>query len=212
MFRRLVAPLAICVLAGCAAVNTIPSLDPVTAPDPKLGYVAGSFYVVGKESRFAFQIASEHGSVFHFGFGEPREHGYETRMIPLPPGVYHVESWVTYSTTGAEQKRQKMSDTLGVSFVVLPGHVVYLGQFSASTEVKVTMVTYRLKSIRTNWAIQPDRIRADEVAAVIPEAFPKFAAAPVECLLCTAPQAGAASFARPALTPDAAAAKGIAVP
>lgn len=210
--HRLLAPLALCALVGCAAVTPTPSLDPAAAPDPSLGYVAGSFSVAGKESRFAFRVSGQDAAGFHLAFGEPAQYGFETRMIPLPPGVYRVDSWVTYSPAGTEQKRQALEGTLGAEFVVKPGHVVYLGRFTAATDVRVGSLGIRSKTISTTWTIQPQRIRADEVAATIRAAYPAFEAAPLECVLCSAPLASADVFARPVVTPDAAGAGAAAAP
>lgn len=216
MGRRLLASLALCVLASCfAAVNTTPSLEPATALDPELGYVAGRFSFTGPMgwgARLAFEVQPREGTGLHLGFGEPSEQGsWEVRMIPVPPGIYRVESWVAYDSSGAELKREESSRGLEDAFVVLPGHVVFLGSFRAHVDRSTTYSGGRLGR-RIEWRFRGELTRADEVLSVVRDGYPKFAAAPVDCLLCSAPEAGVASYARPALTPQKAAAQGIALP
>lgn len=211
MARRLVALLGLCVLASCA-VNTTPPLEATVAPDAKLGYVAATFGGTGSTTvRFALRIEGGEGSSFHFALGaqsgsfaQHQAGSFETRMVALPPGVYRVGSFVMYLDSGRELKREEMS---GGWFVVRPGHVVHLGRFSGETTVTNDGTTI---TTRANLRLFP--VRADEVAAAIRVAYPRFESAPLECRDCSAPLEGAAAFAQPALTPEDARSQGLAVP
>ncbi len=211
MARRL-ALLALSTLVSC--VSTTPPLEQDAAPEEEVGYVAARLLFTGPRGwggRFAFELKPWEGESLHFGFGSPKQQGeWEVRLIPVPPGVYRVESWVAYDSYGKVANREPFG--FG-SFLVRPGHVVFLGTFRAQTDrAHVPATGGKGTAIRLSWSFQADKTRADEASASLRSAYARFATAPVECVLCGAPEPGATSPATRALTPEEAEAQGIPIP
>jgi hypothetical protein len=213
MLRRLaLPPLAALALASCSTVPVTKGIDPASSPDPKVGYIAGSFAVWG-DDQFAFQLVPRgtkrvgdvlQGEWHLLAFADAPDarnlsRGQKLQLLAVPPGEYRVASWVVYrkvKSGEAHRKDFREDEPMSTRFLVKPGHVVYLGAFSGNTSVSRAG-----NLIRTEWTVLPQRTRADEVPQRLATAYPRFAGTPLECLVCVAPSADATEAATPVILP-----------
>ncbi|HEX7839210.1 MAG TPA: hypothetical protein VF469_17150 [Kofleriaceae bacterium] len=139
------------------------------APSPTSGYVGGVFSkdtVVG----FGFALRNEQTSAEYVL--EVEDHG--VGLIAVPPGRYHVASWVTWAAVTGEQLARKAipSDAaFGRTFDVEAGSVTLLGSWSADRDGR----TYTI-------AAHP--ISEAEAGTEFRRAYPQFARTPVYCTFC----------------------------
>lgn len=184
------------VLGGCAA-----PLRPLVAgsgPDAASGFLALD-YTTDKDAGAFFQLVDDKGAtrdlILRTGVraaGSDRE----TAVYSVPPGVYQLTRWQTV-TAPRHGKAFPAGIPLTRRFVVQPGRVVYVGEFKMSVEIlDADGFSYRWRV-----TVHSKAIPADEALARTRTAYPAFAGAPVECLVCAPPAAGAAEFARPAQAP-----------
>jgi len=189
-------------LAGCVQMQ--PVIEKGSALQPDSGYVAASFVTSGGADTFGFGIANalDREWVMPFRAEPGKRDGDHLGMIALPPGDYRLAFWV--ASRAAEPQAIARGHALGKPFTVKPGHVVYLGKFSAR------VVNY---GHTISMSIHPEPMGADEVWTRFTEAYPGFAQAPIECMVCKAPAAGATQAALPVSreAPDFAAAHDVVI-
>jgi len=192
------AALALAMASGC--VNVTPTVKTDVPPDPHTGYVAGAFSNQGtRGAGFGFWLVGPGNQEVVLAFDGAVVSGSPSSarlgMVSVPPGEYRVASWVTFSMFHEILKKSPIPTDHGLarSFVVKEGHVVFLGSFGASTTRGFG---------RTTFTIQPEPTGADQVPIIVRNGYPRFAAAPLECLLCSAPPPGAkVDAAMPAIAP-----------
>lgn len=183
-------------LAGCVHMQSIEAKT--ASVDPKAGYVGGAFNTSGGAAGYGFAIVDPAGKRWFLPFADPGGNGQRytdgkmVGLIALPPGDYRVGAWVK-STFDSKGKEIPSTDSLGRPFTVQPGHVVFLGSFNATKTA-----TSSGNVITTHFSITPVALRADEVVTTVAAEYPAFADAAIECVLCTAPPAGAVKYAKPA--------------
>lgn len=185
-------------LAGCVLVSG--KVGRTESLDPKVGYIAATF---APHWRFGFAFGIEdalgHKHVMSFGGRMPGSKTEGTvAIIAVPPGDYRVDYWTTYYLLTRERvTRSAVYGDLSEPFPVKAGQVVYLGNFSADAYSEPgpgSGRTWRL-------SIDSQAIRADEVVETVMASYPGFASAPVECVQCEPPAAGAVAAARPVAEP-----------
>jgi hypothetical protein len=141
-------------------------------PAPASGYVGGLFTkdtVVG----FGFGLRDEQTKREHVLAVEDNDVG----LIPVPPGVYRVAYWMTWSLTREKLTKKEIPTNVsfGRTFEVGAGRVMLLGKWSADREIGFA---------RNTFLIVPQRISEREAVEAFRAAYPAFAGVPVGCLLC----------------------------
>ncbi|HEY8878961.1 MAG TPA: hypothetical protein VIN03_15435 [Roseateles sp.] len=182
--RPLACTLVFALLAGCASVQPVLTLE--AAADPGSAYVAGLFTRM-KSRGFAFVIrAVDGGAEYLMPLGEdgalPSAVNDQSVAIKLPPGKYVVTQWITYATMTKEvmSRRPISNPVLGQAFVVQAGSVTHLGSYDVSQ-----FIQYGYPTINTQLKIQPRRASTVLVQEAFAAAYPKLAKQPFRCLLCT---------------------------
>lgn len=173
-------------LAGCVEMQ--PVIAKTSALQTDSGYVAATFETTGGAETFGFGIANalDREWVMPFRAEPGQKDGVHLGMIALPPGDYRLSFWV--ASRAGEPQAIARTHALGKPFTVKPGHVVFLGRFSA------TVVNYGRSF---SMSIKPVATSAYEVWTEFTEAYPGFAQATIECMVCRAPVEGVTTAALP---------------
>lgn len=172
------AVLVLAAMAGCA--DLAPTVKADVAPDEGVGYVAAAFSDLGtRGAGFGLGLVGPDGKELVLSFGGPPVAGMVSDthlgMIAVPPGGYQVTYLVTFSAFREVTSKGAVQGALSAPFWVKKGQVVFLGRFGATTTPGFKKVTFRLESERTRLA---------EAQSMLRSGYPRFAEAPVECLLC----------------------------
>lgn len=167
-FGLAAAALVLVLGAGCVAVER--PISHAAAPSPTSGYVGGVF---SKDTAvgFVFALRNEQTSAEYVLEVEDQGVG----LIAVPPGRYHVASWVTWEALTGEQltKKEIPGDVaFAQTFDVEAGSVTLLGSWSADQNGRTYMI-----------AAHP--ISEAEAGAEFRRAYPQFASTPVYCTFCT---------------------------
>jgi hypothetical protein len=193
---RGLAPLLLA-LTACSGMSAVQRpLATGAGFDPTKGYVAGRFEVL-TGAEFGFSLRDEYGDEYQVTFGKRGIRPYfvevrdATGITALPPGDYELAGWMhgpkVHSIPRASRTR----------FHIGAGHVMFLGTFDATTKNTSVQIGWRTGT-QIEWRIVAKPLAADEALRIVQRAYPGFAAAQVECHLCTAPPSDAAAFALPA--------------
>jgi hypothetical protein len=177
-FESAGAVLVLTVMAGCA--DLAPTVKADVAPDEAVGYIGAAFSDLGtRGAGFGLGIVGPDGKDLVLSFGGPPVAGMVSDthlgMIAVPPGGYQVRYLVTFSALREVTAKGPVSSPLSAPFWVKKGQVVFLGRFGATTTPGFKKTTFRLETERT---------RLEEAQAMLRGGYPRFAEAPVECLLC----------------------------
>lgn len=152
--------------AGCVVVE--PPISHAAAPSPASGYVGGVF---SKDTLagFGFALRNEQTSAEYVL--QVEDHG--VGLIAVPPGRYHVASWVTWAVTGERltQKAIPGDVAFGRAFDVEAGSVTLLGSWSADRSGRTYMITAH-------------PISEAEAGIEFRRAYPQFTRIPVYCTFC----------------------------
>jgi hypothetical protein len=185
--KGLVSVLALAAMAGCA--NLAPTVSVKAPPDPNIGYIAAAFSDRGtRGTGFGLILSGPDRKEVVMSFDGPPVSGpvAPTRlgMIAVPPGEYYVDFWVTFSAFREVLTKQQMHGALASSFTVRQGQVVYLGWLFGSTATGVG--TRKNKSAVTITASMGSQdLDLGFATSMVRSGYPKFSAAPVECVLCS---------------------------
>jgi hypothetical protein len=162
--------LALCV--GCVQVE--PKFPRSASPSPTSGYVGGLFSkdtIVG----FGFRLQDEQTKQTYVIEVEDKA----VAVIAVPPGTYHVESWLTWAALTGEKLTEQVIPSgtrFGRSFDVQAGQVVLLGSWFADRHMGFGSNTFTINSAP---------ITETEAIGALYAAYPRFVDVPVHCLHCT---------------------------
>ena len=101
----------------------------------------------------------------------------DVSMIELNPGLYRVRYWETWGWTHEVLTREEFSKdgSVGRPFEIYSCVVVLLGKLAAEDVMGFAKLTVTIVS-------RP--IRREDAIAVVTTAYPGFAKAPIDCLMC----------------------------
>jgi hypothetical protein len=152
--------------AGCFVVQ--PPISHTAAPSPTSGYVGGVF---SKDTVVGFGFALRNAETSAEYVLEVEDHG--VGLIAVPPGRYHVASWVTWAITGERLTEKAIPGDVAFArtFDVEAGSVVLLGSWSADRDGRT-------------YVIVPHPISEADVGTEFRRAYPQFANTPVYCTFC----------------------------
>lgn len=169
---RLSSVASLTVLALCACTHVEPKVPRDGAPVRTSGYVGGVFAKTTRQG---------------FGFRLENEQSKETyvmeidddamSLIAVPPGRYHVQSWVTWA--GAERKittEDAFAEDQPIrrSFAVQPGQVMLLGEWHADFDREDHA-----------FSLMPVEMTEPTALRMLREAYPGFADVRAQCLHCS---------------------------
>jgi hypothetical protein len=152
--------------AGCVVAER--PISHAAAPSPTTGYVGGVF---SKDTVAGFGFALRNDQTSAEYVLEVEDHG--VGLIAVPPGPYHVASWVAWAVTGERLAGKAIPSDLafGRTFDVEAGSVTLLGSWSADRDGR-------------RYMIAPHPISEPEAGAELRRAYPQFARTPVYCPFC----------------------------
>jgi len=162
-------------------------VDKTSAPQDGQAYLAASFSVEEHAQFFWLGFVDALGREYVMAISSTPRKGFlaedRLEMIALPPGEYRLAFW------SQDRTDLPRNHPLATPFRLAPGHVLFLGRFDARVVERGTTLTF---------SMTPRPLPADEASQLFTAAYPGFARAPLECLLCTAPAPGASAAAVPA--------------
>jgi hypothetical protein len=184
---------AVCACCACASLQQPATVEANAPLDAGTGYVAGIFTSSEESDRAAYVLADAQGREYLIpvlrvprrGFGEERQ----VVVIAVPPGEYRIAGWMEV----VPSKKVEIHGNGGLvrPFLVRPAQVVLLGHFRPRIGGRDYRFGVPREKVLTTWWVGPLPFREDLARKALAEAYPSFAAAPVECLYCSTAGAGA---------------------
>lgn len=180
LIKRGATLLSLLALSGC--VHLTPTEAYTATPSNQFGYIAGSFTRIDSGG-FAFVMRNtDTGIEYTMPLGKdtslPKNVKQEVIAIKVPPGQYKLTHWLAYGTLDKEKliKKDVSNPYMTLPFDVLPGTVVFLGEYVAATTSNYSS---------TYWNIQPRRVTSNEAHDAFSRAYPAFSRNTFTCRLCT---------------------------
>ena len=173
--------------SGCVALSPTESAE--STPDEKFGYIASATKTTSKWGHALYATNTETNEDFVLKLGEPasffgnkEDVTAKVTAIKVPPGTYAITQWASYASLTGEISTKKQLDQqsgLEKSFTVDPGMVVFLGQFSTSSDFYASYPYFSHTHRITSKPISFDLARSEFITA-----YPKFDKLKFTCISC----------------------------